>query len=264
MKTSAKILLALSIGLLTIDTLGATAPTTISYPTITPVSPSVSQIPRPSTHIAQSDDKAIIVKSNDDRIEIKLAANATTGYQWFVKHYDHNLLNLMSYHYLAPGSNLAGAGGTAVFVFEVESTFHRAPQISTVTFEYGQPWNLSLMKTHKVTVVSAGISNMAAPGTNLRYTEPSASMPVSHYDNSFKKITPRYSTTQPVIAPVTPPQASGQVMTPITGNATQRVQMPRTIKGSSSSSTGGATGQTNHSSQDDWVSLPTSSSTPSK
>ena len=287
MKISAKILFVFSMGIFTVDALGATS-TTISYPATVPAPPSkninpyaaapvsqpASQISQPSTHVAQPVSKAIIVKSSDDRIEIKLAANATTGYQWFVKHYDHNLLNLMSYHYQTSNANLVGTSGMAIFVFEVEPAFHRAPQITTVMLKYGQPWNLSVMKAHKVTVVSTGMNNMAASaalptmpagtaihshthGTSLTPMRP---MPANHYNNS-PKVVPRYSTTQPVIAPVTPHPTSGQVTMPVTGNATQRVQMPKMIKDINASSTSGATGQ---SSQDDWVSLPTSSSTPSK
>lgn len=86
---------------------------------------------------------SVRLKTNQQMVDITLAANATTGFQWFVQNYDHDLLSLQNYRYVAntkkPG--VVGSGGVAVFTFAVDPRFYDAPQTTYVTFVYQQPWN---------------------------------------------------------------------------------------------------------------------------
>lgn len=69
--------------------------------------------------------------------EVKLPANATTGYQWKIEGlYDPRLVQLVSEDYLAPASNLVGAGGAQVFVFKsLENT-----GFASLSFAYYRVW----------------------------------------------------------------------------------------------------------------------------
>ncbi len=102
----------------------------------------------------------IQLSSNQDTIQISLPANGTTGYQWYVQTYDHDLLSLQDYRY-ATGSNnkLVGSGGSAIFVFNVDPRFYDAPQVTTVAFVYQQPWNPGQNTTTATITLSATASN---------------------------------------------------------------------------------------------------------
>lgn len=88
-------------------------------------------------------------------VEVTLPANATTGYQWFVQSYNHDLLSLQNYRYSAPTTKLVGSGGNAIFTFSVDPRFYDAPQVTTVSFVYEQPWNPG-QNTNTATVTISG------------------------------------------------------------------------------------------------------------
>lgn len=99
-----------------------------------------------STAYAQHADmprQTINVGVQQHIVKIALPANATTGYQWYVSNYNTDLLTLSSYKYVAPQTRRVGAGGTAEFEFTVKPGFHVAPQITDVTFVYGQSWDMN-------------------------------------------------------------------------------------------------------------------------
>ncbi len=84
----------------------------------------------------------IRLSANQQSVDIVLPANATTGFQWFVTSYDHDLLSLNNYRYNPnPNKKLMGAPGEAVFTFTIDPRFYDAPQLSTITFNYDQPWS---------------------------------------------------------------------------------------------------------------------------
>ncbi len=112
---------------------------------------------------AGNNDQSIRLANNQETVDITLSANATTGYQWFVQNYDHNLLSLQNYRY-APtaqsGSKLMGAGGTATFTFNIDPSFYDAPQVTTIQFVYEQSWSVGQnTSTATVTLSSAASSN---------------------------------------------------------------------------------------------------------
>ncbi|MDO8954044.1 MAG: protease inhibitor I42 family protein [Gammaproteobacteria bacterium] len=110
-----------------------------------------------ATAYAQHSDapkQTINVSSQQHLVKIALPANATTGYQWYVSNYNTDLLTLTAYHYLAPTNHRIGAGGTAEFIFSVKPGFHVAPQITNVSFVYGQSWDMNGETTRTVTLTS--------------------------------------------------------------------------------------------------------------
>jgi inhibitor of cysteine peptidase len=103
-------------------------------------------------------EKAMVVSAGQKQLVVSLTANATTGYQWYVGQYDHQLLKLKNYSYQAPNSNLMGAPGKAVFTFEVKSEFTAAPQITQIQFVYGRAWDVASSSTKLITVVSTPVA----------------------------------------------------------------------------------------------------------
>ncbi len=109
---------------------------------------------------ADNINQNIQLTNDQQSVQITLPANATTGYQWYVQNYDHNLLGLQSYHYAAPNTGLVGAGGKAIFVLTIDPRFYDAPQTSTVTFIYQQAWNPGQnTSTASITLSAAASSN---------------------------------------------------------------------------------------------------------
>lgn len=102
--------------------------------------------PTPNKHdhsIASQESQTILLKPGQKTFSIKLKANATTGYQWFLKKYDDDLVKVKDYQYVVDASHekMVGVGGTAEFTFKADSDFLKAPQQTTLYFVYLQPWN---------------------------------------------------------------------------------------------------------------------------
>jgi inhibitor of cysteine peptidase len=95
------------------------------------------------------------VNPSQSDMVLRLKSNRTTGYGWYLKTYDHNLLSLKSYRYIAPNAQLAGAPGVEEWHFKVLSTANIAPQLSQITFSYMRPWELSDAKETVINWVSS-------------------------------------------------------------------------------------------------------------
>ncbi|MCX7123212.1 MAG: protease inhibitor I42 family protein [Gammaproteobacteria bacterium] len=103
--------------------------------------------------------QVIQLSSNQQNVDITLPANATTGYQWYVTGYDHNLLSLNNYRYNPPtNTKLMGAPGQAVFTFTIDPSFYNAPQVTTVMLNYQRP----NAPTQNATTTMVTISSIAS------------------------------------------------------------------------------------------------------
>ncbi len=102
-------------------------------------------------------DAPIIVTPENSHIKIKLKENTgSTGYQWFLEDYDHNLLELYKYEYVKPAKMMPGASGEAVFDFLIKNDFKNAPQITSIKFATARTWDLSSRVVKEYKVVSVG------------------------------------------------------------------------------------------------------------
>ena len=65
---------------------------------------------------------ATVVYPNSPEFSLKLKSNPTTGFSWYLLHYDDNLMEPMSHRYYAPQKTKGsvGAGGYEVWVFRVK------------------------------------------------------------------------------------------------------------------------------------------------
>ncbi len=67
---------------------------------------------------------------------ISLDSNPTTGYHWELeKAIDRKLVKLQKTEYIAPETNMAGAGGKEIFVFKALK-----PGSTTICLKYVRPW----------------------------------------------------------------------------------------------------------------------------
>ena len=72
-----------------------------------------------------------------DTVTIDLCSNPTTGFQWEENPdiSDSAILEQTSHEFIPPGTNVPGQAGREVWVFK---TLKKG--VSTVSFEYSQPW----------------------------------------------------------------------------------------------------------------------------
>ena len=86
----------------------------------------------PNTMIQATPDKSIVV--------LKIKSNPTTGYSWFLNHYDSELLTPISQEYIPSKSELVGAGGYVEWKFKVNEKAFTVPQLTKISLEYIRPW----------------------------------------------------------------------------------------------------------------------------
>jgi inhibitor of cysteine peptidase len=82
---------------------------------------------------------------------VTLESNQTTGYSWELKEIgDTSILQKTSNEYIAPDTNLVGAGGQEVWTFKALKAGE-----TTLTMEYSQPWERGdkANKTFSITVI---------------------------------------------------------------------------------------------------------------
>jgi predicted secreted protein len=80
---------------------------------------------------------------------VRLASNATTGYQWRGGKPDSACLKPVGKPtYEPPNTQMPGAGGTQVFAYSAVK-----PGRARLSFEYVRPWEKKPVKTYSVSVV---------------------------------------------------------------------------------------------------------------
>jgi len=83
-----------------------------------------------------SSDVVTIALKPSDQLILYIPANATTGYQWVLKDdFEDKFVHLVSTDYVAPESEMMGAGGTSVWTFNANEE-----GVTTLAFEYIRPW----------------------------------------------------------------------------------------------------------------------------
>lgn len=97
--------------------------------------------------------KPIVVTQPSPTVTFMLPANPTTGYSWFLKSEDSNLIAAVSEKFEAPKTNRPGAGGMDVWTFRVKSPAFVVPRVTTIVMEYARPWDLADATLRTVDVV---------------------------------------------------------------------------------------------------------------
>ena len=103
-------------------------------------------------HTVSDDGSTYQVLASQTTFAVTLQSNATTGYQWFAKQYDHSLLTLSSSHYLPPtNTKRMGAPGQIVFNFIIKPGVAR-PKSAPIQFVYKRPWEPNTGTEKTVTI----------------------------------------------------------------------------------------------------------------
>lgn len=101
------------------------------------------------------DKLGVMVASDHPEFKIQLKSNASTGYSWFLRGYDRNLIQPVKHEFLAPtDKNLIGAPGNEVWTFNVMPAGFAVPQQTLLTMVYARPWEGDKHATQLVYTVS--------------------------------------------------------------------------------------------------------------
>ncbi|MGJ3493942.1 putative secreted protein [Piscirickettsia salmonis] len=103
---------------------------------------------------AFNNSKALVVSKPGQTFEIKVPANPTTGFSWFLKSYDHDLLDVINQRYDAPKTNMIGAPGKDIWTFKAKPMFFTAPQITVIELYNARPFDIRKGQVLKLALVS--------------------------------------------------------------------------------------------------------------
>lgn len=87
--------------------------------------------------------KPIVVEKSNPKFSIILQSNPTSGYSWFLKNYNENLISLNGKKFTSPPATkkkLAGAPGYETWNFSVKPSSFVVPQITNIVLIYARPW----------------------------------------------------------------------------------------------------------------------------
>lgn len=96
----------------------------------------------------------IAVLSTHPEFIIQLKSNPTTGYSWYLRDYDGNILSPVKHVFVKPNSQLMGAPGYERWTFKVKPAGFIVPQQTTLRFIYTRPWQAGENATQLVFHVS--------------------------------------------------------------------------------------------------------------
>jgi inhibitor of cysteine peptidase len=85
--------------------------------------------------LAPAESNRTIEASINERFNITLASNPSTGYRWHVSNIDETVAKLVDDNYIPPNSDLLGAGGIQVLTFEALKE-----GMTAIELEYVRPW----------------------------------------------------------------------------------------------------------------------------
>ena len=91
-------------------------------------------------NIYDEDKQNIIVNIKHPEFILKLKSNPTTGYSWYLREYDANLISPIKHAFQQPVKELIGASGFESWTFRVKPAGFTVPQQTTIRMVYARPW----------------------------------------------------------------------------------------------------------------------------
>ena len=96
--------------------------------------------------LSDADDKKSVEAAVGQRIEIRLPANVTTGYEWLLQSFP-GCLELSDFRYGMVGKQMPGAGG-----FQTVNFIAKSSGVADVRLEYRRPWEHNAVPTKTFTL----------------------------------------------------------------------------------------------------------------
>ncbi len=94
----------------------------------------------PAVSTYTQNEPNIVVSKDAPNFMIKLQSNPTTGYSWFLREYDANLVQPVKHEFIHGDKKLIGAPGYELWTFKIKPSGFIVPQQSSIRFSYARPW----------------------------------------------------------------------------------------------------------------------------
>lgn len=108
-----------------------------------------------SPPIYTEEKPVVLVTTQQTQFVIKLKSNPTTGYSWFLRDHDADLIEPVAHRFLAPtDKKLMGAPGFEYWTFKVKPEAFKVPYVTNIRMVYSRPWEDSNHATQVVFKVS--------------------------------------------------------------------------------------------------------------
>lgn len=85
-------------------------------------------------------DLNIVVSRTTSLFTIQLKSNPSTGFSWFLREYDSNLITPLKHSFVKATNNLLGAPGYEIWTFKAKLSGFIVPTQTTLRFVYTRPW----------------------------------------------------------------------------------------------------------------------------
>ncbi len=99
-----------------------------------------TQIIKTNNPVYTEEKQNILVTADQPEFTIQLKSNPTTGYSWFLREYDNNVLVPVKHTFQGANVKLMGAPGFELWTFRVKSSGFVVPQQTTIRLVYARPW----------------------------------------------------------------------------------------------------------------------------
>lgn len=86
------------------------------------------------------DQLNITVNVGQPEFTLQLKSNPSTGYTWFLRDYDHTLIEPIRREFKAPNTKLIGAPGMDFWTFRIKTQAITVPQQTVIRMIYARPW----------------------------------------------------------------------------------------------------------------------------
>jgi inhibitor of cysteine peptidase len=113
------------------------------------VTPSTLVTAEEAPNVYSDISKPLVVMMSKPMFIVKLPANPTTGYTWFIEHYDQHLLTLVKQYYQENehSRGMVGVGGNTYFTFKLNSSI-MGSYVSEISLRYGRAWEFPKNAKH--------------------------------------------------------------------------------------------------------------------
>lgn len=120
----------------------------------------ISAAQRPSIvkkppQIYSEDNLNIMVNPMQSEFIIQIKSNPTTGFSWFLREYNSELITPVKQEFIAPNSKSMGAPGMERWTFRMKPNAFIVPQQTTIRMIYSRPFQGSDNSTQIVFRVSS-------------------------------------------------------------------------------------------------------------
>lgn len=82
----------------------------------------------------------VVVVQDEPEFTIKLKSNPSTGFSWFLREYNTDLILPLKHRLIKSDSKLAGADGIEEWTFRMKHLGFSVPQQTVLRFVYSRPW----------------------------------------------------------------------------------------------------------------------------